>query len=336
MKRQAKPEYLRRFKYPGNPIFTGTGRPGDFDSVYADAPRVFTHDDVAYLFYTGYDGERTRGGIAESRDLIHWENRRLVLDAGPEGAWDGGAANPLYVYQEEDGTFVMTYCAFGAAGIEQGPGSIGVAYSKDLVHWEREVANPILSPCEEDAWETGGLYSSNVVKHEGQYYLFYNAKNIGDPTLSSYEGDDWTWTEQIGLATGPDLLHLERHPNNPVLRVGPPGSLDHRYVSDPWVIWIEGRWHMFYFGASRDDSFSVPCVYEDCLAVSDDLVNWTKSPYNPIIRRGPDVYDQRGAHKPSVVLFRGIYYHVYVGVNQTAAGPDRVICLATSHPIDQK
>ncbi len=332
-----KPEYLWRFKYPYNPIFTCTGRSGDFDSVHVDAPKVLLCDNLAYLFYAGYDGQRTRIGVAESEDLINWQNRRLLIDVGPAGSWDSGAIGPGYIYQEKNGTFVMTYLGFPVVGHEQGAGKIGIAYSKDLLYWEKTTSNPILAPHQEAAWEAGGLYASTVLKHGEQYYLFYNAKNRGDPPLTSYEGSTivWPeWREQIGLATGPDLLHLKRHPNNPVLRVGPPGSSDQRSVADPWIMWLEGQWHMFHFGSCRDDRFSVPFAYEDRLAVSDDLVNWAKSPHNPILRPGPDTYDQRGAHKPTIVLLHGVYYHFYVGVNQTAAGADRTICLATSQPIE--
>jgi predicted GH43/DUF377 family glycosyl hydrolase len=331
-----KPDYLKRYKHPANPIITASGVEGQFDSAHVDSPKVLLHGDKAYMFYIGYDGQRTRIGRAESSDMVHWENRQLVLDIGPDGAWDGGAVCPSYVFQDEDGRFVMTYLGFPRSGHEQGPGSIGFATSDDLLHWHRYEGNPILEPDPSLQWEAGGLYSSCVVRHAGQYHLFYNAKNVGDPSLTSYEGTDlaWPeWIEQIHLASGPDLTQLTRHPDNPVLRVGPPGTPDHRYVADPWVMHIEGQWHMFHFGSARDDSFEVPFVYEERLAVSDDLVHWTKSPYSPIIPRGPEAYDCRAAHKPSVIFREGIYYHYYNGVERTAAGPDRVICLATSRPL---
>ena len=60
-----------------------------------------------------------------------------------------------------------------------------VAPSDDLRHWE--VEEPVLRPDPAFAWESGGLYKSWLLEHDGAFYLFYNAKNR----------PDWPWVEQL-------------------------------------------------------------------------------------------------------------------------------------------
>ena len=40
------------------------------------------------MFYTGYDGQGYRTGVAASRDLVHWEERGVAMGFGKVGAFD--------------------------------------------------------------------------------------------------------------------------------------------------------------------------------------------------------------------------------------------------------
>src|SRR3546814_1588795 len=56
------------------------------------------------------------------------------------------------------------------------------------------------------------------------------------------------WLEQIGVATSRDLKTWRRHPGNPILKVGAPGSNDARFVANPCVMRHNGLWVMYYYG----------------------------------------------------------------------------------------
>ncbi len=199
------------------------------------------------------------------------------------------------------------------SAIEAGPGCWGLAWSDNLVDWERDAPSPLMRPAEPPAWDSGGLYKAFAFRHAEQWWCFYNAR----------DRDAEPWQERTGLCFSDDLVHWRRHPANPVLDVGPPGSWDCRFASDPQVLQINGRWHMFYYGFDGHHA-------GDGVAYSDDLLTWHKEPRNPILTPGPaGSYDELHAHKPMVLYQDGVWYHFYTCVG--AAG--RGIALATSRPL---
>ncbi len=129
--------------------------------------------------------------------------------------------------------------------------------------------------------------------------------------------------ERIGLATSPDLGDWRRHPAGPLLDNGPEGAWDSRFVVDPWVVGTGWRWHMFYYGFDGEHA-------REGVALSENLVQWEKSPWNPILDVGEaGSIDSRHAHKPCVIEHGGTWYHFYVAVDET----ERCVALATSQPV---
>jgi len=308
----AFPAHLRRHKR--GTVLRPTGRPGDFDADHVDCPSVIRAAGRYLMAYTGWDGRTLRIGLAESDDLLAWRNRRLILDAGAPGSWDvGGVSGPCLLRRR--GQYLVLYCGFPDGGYEAGPGAIGAAVSNDLDTWTRLPGNPLLTAGDPDAgsWEAAGLYRPFLLSQPGALYLFYNAKDAAS-------GD---WHEQIGMATSRDLVKWTRLPHNPVVRHGPRGAWDARFCADPCVVRIGGVWHMFYYGFDGQHA-------QEGLATSHDLLEWQKSPFNPIITHGAaGAYDSQHAHKPWVLRRGGRWYHFYCAVGSEG----RTIALATSKPL---
>jgi beta-xylosidase len=177
-----------------------------------------------------------------------------------------------------------------------------------------EAGEPILHPEDGAEWERGGLYKPCLLRDNGTFYLFYNAK---DRTNSS-------WHEQTGVATSTDLKNWKRYEGNPIIRNGGSGSFDEHFASDPCVLRNGPEWAFFYFGLDRNG------VARDLVATGPDLLHATKHSA-PLIDVGPrGSYDDRYAHKPSIVSSDGDLYHFYcaVGGNPQVRG----IAVARSRP----
>jgi hypothetical protein len=169
---------FRRFE--NNPVLK-RGNLEEFDSHAIHLHTVWQQEDSSYvLLYTDYPekeytrGRRgDRGGLATSRDLIHWEKSpsNPVLDLGPLGAWDDTHVRPktLVRWKEWYYTFFEGTKNDEVFWWDQ----VGVARSKDLIHWERFPFNPIVP------LGTMGSYDSAVTEWpaafvEGeQFHLFY-------------------------------------------------------------------------------------------------------------------------------------------------------------------
>jgi len=307
----AAPDYLQRHKLP-EPVLRPTHHAGDFDSEMVDCPQVLRHQGRWLMQYTGFDGEKYRIGLAESEDLIHWTRAGMILDAGGQGEWDYGSAGGGWLI-EHAGWWYLFYCGFPQPGYEVGPGGTGLAKGKDLRQLEKLPEAPVLRTGVE-GWDSGGIYKAAVYRLDGRFVMFYNAKDRADG-----------WIEQTGLATSHDLVHWEKHPDNPILRVGPEGAWDSRFASDPVLNLIDGVWHLFYYGFDGQHA-------GDGVAISEDggFTRWRKCEHNPIVAHGEaGSYDSLHAHKPFVLEHEGVFYHYYCAVGER----DRAIALATSRPV---
>jgi predicted GH43/DUF377 family glycosyl hydrolase len=312
----ATEDFLTELRTPnksGSFVVKPSYRKGEFDSHAVDCPFLFFHDDRYWMTFVGWDGIGYRTGLASSENLESWKREGIILDRGPKGsATEFNAAltnilrdNELHgpgTLKKVNGHFVGTYHAYPKPGYESGPAVIGLCTSTDLRHWD--VQPPILKPDPTCQWESGGLYKSWILEHEGTYFIFYNAKNTsGRP-----------WIEQTGFARSNDLVHWERYENNPVLKLGPKGAFDDLFASDPCVLRHRDTWVMFYFGNSTDGHA------RDGVAVSNDLMNWEKVD-EILLEVGPEgSIDSKYAHKPGIITRDGKLYHFYCAV-YTAEDP---------------
>ena len=262
-----------------------------------DVPTVYQvpGDAKWYMSFIGFDGRGYQSFVAESEDLIHWQNYHLAMGFGPTNEFDhGGRVIGAFLYESYDikaprvlkkreGKFWTLYGAYPRqGGYELRPGAEGVATSEDGITWQRAKAQPILSVFEADCgkWEKDCVYQPWLVEHQGRFFNFYNAANGG--------------VEQTGVAFSTDLLNWMRYPANPIVR-NRPGGYDEQFCSDAKVFRDGDHWTMFYFGVGRGGAHIM-------VAFSRDLVHWTSDP-EPLYKAGgnPSGLDKQYAHKIALV-----------------------------------
>ncbi|ATY32682.1 glycoside hydrolase family protein [Sphingomonas psychrotolerans] len=295
---------------------------GNFDEKSVDCPFAFSANGRFYLTYVGFDGTGYQTAVAESHDLVNWSNRRLILKrdpASPVTRYNVAMASILRENALESparlikvkGRYLGAWHAYPSAGYEEGPAVIGLAWSDDLINWQR--GDPILLPQDGAEWERGGLYKPYLIRVGDTYHLYYNAKTTGTP-----------WKEQTGLATSKDLRTWTRHPASPLIRNGATGSWDDRFASDPVVVEHRGKWGMFYFGLSTDKRA------RDLLALGSSPTEFVKVPEILVDVGPPGSVDDTYAHKPSVIFHEGDLYHFYCAVSGKWPNEVRGIAVARS------
>jgi len=115
----------------------------DYEIYGCEDPRIVRIDDLFCLTYVGNAGKYGRGAIclATSKDLVHWKKQGSIIQ--PQKKWDSGQLKAgVIVPGKIKGKYVMYF--MGEEKPWQG-GSIGVAYSNDLIGWQEEDA-PVLLP----------------------------------------------------------------------------------------------------------------------------------------------------------------------------------------------
>ncbi len=254
-------EWIGEFvKYRNNPVSKGT--PGTWDGQSVRQNGLFKKDDTCYLFYSGEPaaGERWQIGLATSKDMINWikYEGNPVVPPGKEGDWDSFFTMYGKVL-EKDGLYYMVY--MGASG---GPWSynmqLGLAISKDLYHWEKYEANPIIKKGGPREWDSFGAWDHSILFYKGLYYLTY-----GSNFLIDGQGP-------IGIATSEDLIHWTKYPGNPVVI----GRFECTELFE-----YGGRAHMLYvyWDAPYPKGFQTIGLMS-----SEDMVHWYDYSRKPILR----------------------------------------------------
>ncbi len=168
--------------------------------------------------------------------------------------------------------------------------------------------NPILSKEGSSAWDDGGVYEPCVVFTKGKYHLFY----VGN-TGSTYS---------IGLATSTDGKAFAKSGSNPVLtKNATGGSPDYSQVRDPYVIYEDGLFKMWYTGIDNSGVSSI------CYATSTTGTSWKKYASNPVISEPGSGWGASGIGDPCVVKIDGKYYMYLSGLNSLS---EDLVGLATS------
>jgi len=265
-------------KHNNNPVLSGG------PSSAWDGGRIFYHfilfDGTQYrMWYTGFNPTLNAPpafGYATSPDGFHWTKyaNNPIMTPIP-GSWESeGLYEPVVLY---DGVnFRMWY---------SGNTETGYATSPDGINWTKYSGNPIMQPGPAGSWDAGGAGVAAIILEGATYKMWYL-------------GLSGNFVFRIGYATSSDGIQWTKHPNNPVLDVGPPGSWEESIVFTPDVHFDGQTYHMWYNGFNRTDA-------RIGHATSPDGISWTKNPANPIINPGvPGTWESREASHPRV-LFDG-------------------------------
>ncbi len=145
-----------------------------WDSRGVFSPRVFKFENIFYLLYGGSNGKCVNTGLAFSEDLLSWEKvkQNPILKHGAKGEWDQNHALMVDIIKIDDG-----YLGFFEGEDRHNNYSIGLAFSRDLVNWEKSENNPILRPGKNKSFDEKMVCSPHVIARNDKIYLFYSGHN---------------------------------------------------------------------------------------------------------------------------------------------------------------
>lgn len=262
------------------------------DLFWAYHPSIVEKKGELFMFYTGKSIKRGISHhvlLAKSLDLENWSKlRHEVIRTGKNKSWDSDFLAHVYVFSDGE-NYKMLY-----DGSQKGNWleEIGMAESRDLVHWTKYKKKPIFKVGSE-WWEKRHVSRCSIHKESGVYYLYY----------AGHDGK----VERIGLAKGRSLFNLKRIQKQPVLDLGKKGAWDDKSISDPRVFKYNRRYLMFYSGINTDGIERVG------LAVSSDLVKWKKYDKNPILDVSKKGWDSLSASRADIFKFKDKLYLFYSG-----------------------
>ncbi|MBI85462.1 MAG: hypothetical protein CMJ81_19895 [Planctomycetaceae bacterium] len=186
---------------------------------------------------------------------------------------------------------------------------IGLATSEDGIHWQ--VANDgqtVLDFGADGKFDDASLSHPYVLRIGNQFMMWYGGVN-GQSGRDIGVGPPHVRVEQIGLATSSDGVHWTRANNgNPVLEIGPKGSIDAVQATGCHVI-RQGDKFLMWYGAYNG-------THTIGLATSEDGVHWHKE------NDGKSLSGLNGRQQlgPSVYFDGDCYLMFYNTIQQTPNG----------------
>lgn len=202
------------------------------------SPEPIKTDGKYWMFYhsypdAGYESGPAKIGLAftEDESLMNWQFAGPpVFSYGGPGDWDGGGLYKCCVIVL-DGTYYMYYNAKNLAD-GMWKEQIGLATSRDMLHWTRHPENPLIRVTP-GAWDSFFASDPHVEydSRRGKWVLFYYGFN-GSAAMD-------------GVAVSEDMVRFEKYPE-PVIRTGAEGEIDSRYAHKPSVIVHGEKLYHFY------------------------------------------------------------------------------------------
>jgi predicted GH43/DUF377 family glycosyl hydrolase len=241
--------------------------------------------------------------------------------------WDKHIRERGYILHE-DSIYKMWYT--GYQGSDEVTKSLGYATSKDGISWTRYAGNPIFR----QKWTE----DVNVTKYNGKYYMFAEGKNDVAHLLTSSDGINWheegdlqihkvngetipgpygtptLWIDNgkwylfyerndeaiwLAVSTGEDHTKWTNLQDDPVIGKGP-AAYDAGAVAANQVVKYKGAYYIYYHASSKPMNSSTE--WTSNVAMSKDLIHWTKYPGNPIVK---------GDFSSPITVFDGKQFRLY-------------------------
>ena len=216
----------------------------------------------------GKAGQKQLDWIAQWTTPQKWNKYENNPIYGPKssGDWDNWTNGVSIVRNPDNKTYKMFYCGRAGAGIGFAEASI-----EDPLTWKENPASPVLKPLKN--WEGNTTNQPRVVKVTDKHWrMYYTGWGYKHPN----GGSPWAFN----LAESHDAgITWKRHGEGPMLERGDKDSPDGGGVFVPDVRKIGDKWMMWYTAMKITSGQSI----QICLATSDDGINWTKHPENPVV-----------------------------------------------------
>lgn len=233
-----------------------------WESIDVLNPSVIMWKGKYYNYYSGWDGNVWRTGIAVSEDGINWTKKsdNPILDVRND-SWDSAyivANGSAVVFQNK------VYYFYQGTEADTKTSAIGLAISNDAENFEERTNSPVLQSGEDIAWDCRGVADPYVINFNGKLYMYYlgqNEKGI----------------QRLGVAVSEDGVNWVKYANNPIMDVGVKGAFDENGLGEPSVVYRAPYFYMLYTGRNAEEQRNIG------VAVSLDGVTWKKMNYQGIV-----------------------------------------------------
>lgn len=265
-------------KQGSNPVIA----PGEkgWERQQTGSPALIIDNNKYLMWYRGDGDGLQQTGYAVSIDGVNWKKYtdNPVFKVG-KNSWDNKSVIAKHIFYDR-GIYKMYYR--GSRQLDQDFSSIGLATSGDGIVWKRSGDRPVLNPGAPGDWDDKQVGDPMVLYNDvlDLYQMWYSGESYRvNSALCRETGKNGSgYGKMVGYATSKDGIHWEKYQYNPVVRTGEKGSWDFVKVDNPFVMFDEGIYKMYYRGSDGQ-------VDGIGYASSKDGINWQKHSDNPLLKQ---------------------------------------------------
>lgn len=252
---------------------------------------VLPKEEGGYRMYFSWRSQKSIA-MAESADGLTWSSPVIVLQPRLESGWEDDVNRMSVVFH--DGIYWMWYSGQVCGTVineqnkfyldeEHAFSWIGLATSKDGIHWERR-DEAVMKPTQE--WEKKSLMCPHVIWDEDM-----------EKFRMWYSGGGWFEPDAIGYAESKNGINWETHPANPIFEAIHSNLWERERVTACQVLKHKAWYYMFYIGFEDIDKARINMARS-----KDGITNWERHQDNPIIVGGrAGGWDCEAVYKPYVI-----------------------------------
>lgn len=259
------------------------GSSSQWDSKIAGAPSVLLENGKFRMWYEGNDGGKWRIGYAESTDGVVWNKRPLFLLESFDTSTNFNLNDPNVIKLNN-----KYYMWFGSSTPSLNNFHINFTLSNDGFIWNQPTFN--ILP-EKFSWEFGlGTSFPFVLYDKGIYKMWFASQGV-------FNGiDKW----RLGYAESVDNIIWHKKAS-PLLESLASEGVD---LGRPYILKENGIYHLWYHSDKN--------IYH---AYSYDGINFLRDKDNPVMKPGPQQFDNLRVTTPFVLHVDNKYYMFYTGMS---------------------
>lgn len=232
-------------------------------------------------------------------------NRWLLHPSYRAGDVDARSVDVPFLFWHE-GRYRMYFIGLDALGYRT-----VLASSDDLLSWQRE---GVVVPRGQPGSDTEFSVTLTSVLRDQQLYGRGDARRVDGRLLGVWHGYPELGHEQgrgyIGIARGDGLCDWKLAA--PCLRADDGAPWEQGGLYKPCLVEHQGRYFIFY---NAKNTLHWPWREQIGMAWSDDLLNWTRHPGNPLVPNGPaGSRDEWFTADPLVLRHRDVWVMFYYGL----------------------
>jgi hypothetical protein len=294
-------------KYPNNPLLNYN--PSGWESVNIGTPSLYKEDNQWFLFYHGYNGNVCQVGLATTSRLPRITNIWEATDSSLGHQIGRAAGEDWEANIEADSEGLLVYGPY--TDFKDGAG-------KYLIKWRllidevnsqnnRIVTLEVYDFTTDQIIRSRDIYRQDFVSNfEYQdFSLDFNYESGHIVEFRVYWHDS-AYTKIDKIVSIREGQPLQKHPGNPLVRVGSSGSWDEGTIGKRSIIKQDNVYYMVYEGSTRQPYDSAK--WSSGLARSHDLIHWEKYQNNPVI---PQTSSGFGYDGPEFVIIDQVPYIYY-------------------------